>query len=172
MSVTVITSTIGRPELRQAIESVRAQTSPARHMVLVNGVKFHEQARSILKDYPNVEAHYLTDNTGDYGADGPANGLSLDRGAVLHRPKLSHGADKIRPSLRMHGTFERELPNWLGCSRWNSCGLLESRGAGARQVSRRVPMARTACVFIPSSHGHFARLKYSAFLASLGRVWF
>ncbi len=78
LTATVITSSIGRPELRQCIESVRAQTYGARyamdgakpllrHMVFVNGPKFHDSARAILKDYPDVEAFYLREETGDYG---------------------------------------------------------------------------------------------------------
>lgn len=70
MTVTVITSTIGRPELRQCIESVRQQGYPVRHMVYVNGPRFHESAREILKDYPDVHAIYLPEETGDYGMGG------------------------------------------------------------------------------------------------------
>lgn len=68
-SVTVITSSIGRPELRQAIESVRSQsyTGVVRHHVYVNGPRFHEAARAILRDYPDVHAVYLPEETGDYG---------------------------------------------------------------------------------------------------------
>lgn len=67
MNVTVITSSIGRKELRQTIESVRAQTYPCRHYVYVNGSMFHDRAREILNDYPQVTAIYLPENTGDYG---------------------------------------------------------------------------------------------------------
>jgi len=70
MSVTVITSTIGRPELRQCIESVRAQTIPARHYVYVNGPNYHEAARQTLNDFPGVHAIYLPEETGAYGEGG------------------------------------------------------------------------------------------------------
>lgn len=66
----VITSTIGRPDLRECIESVRAQSYHARHFVYVNGPKYHESARAILKDYPGVHAFYLPEETGDYGLGG------------------------------------------------------------------------------------------------------
>lgn len=67
-TVTVITSTIGRPELRQCIESVRRQTHPnIRHHVYVNGPRWHESARQVLKDFPDVHAVYLPEETGDYG---------------------------------------------------------------------------------------------------------
>lgn len=70
-TATVITSTIGRPELRQTIESVRAQTWPSvRHHVYVNGPKYHESARAILADYPGVTAFYMPEETGDYGTGG------------------------------------------------------------------------------------------------------
>jgi glycosyltransferase involved in cell wall biosynthesis len=70
MKATVITSSIGRPELKQCIESVRAQSVKVRHLVFVNGEKYHESARSILKDYPEVSAFYLPEETGDYGMGG------------------------------------------------------------------------------------------------------
>lgn len=63
----VITSTIGRPELRQCIESVKNQTLPTEHFVFVNGKKYHDSARSVLNDYPCVHAIYLPHETGDYG---------------------------------------------------------------------------------------------------------
>lgn len=67
ISAAVITSSIGRAELRQSIESVRAQTHKARHYVFVNGEKWHESAREVLRDYPEVCAVYLPEETGDYG---------------------------------------------------------------------------------------------------------
>lgn len=70
MTVTVITSTIGRPELRQCIESVRAQTHKASHFVFVNGPKYHASARLVLQDFPEVTAFYLPEETGDYGTGG------------------------------------------------------------------------------------------------------
>jgi glycosyltransferase involved in cell wall biosynthesis len=71
MTVTVITSSIGRPELRQCIESVRAQTYPVRHAVYVNGPAFHEPARAVLMDYPEIQAVYLPEDTGNYNGSGP-----------------------------------------------------------------------------------------------------
>ncbi len=67
MSVVVITSTIGRPELRQCIESVRAQVYPCRHYVFVNGPQWHYRSRKILQDFPHVHAIYLPEETGNYG---------------------------------------------------------------------------------------------------------
>lgn len=84
MNVTVITSTIGRPELKQCIESVRAQSISVRHMVLVNGAKFHDDAKVVLESFPEVESHYLTDNTGDYGA-GPCMADCYAAGPFLTR---------------------------------------------------------------------------------------
>lgn len=70
--VSVITSTIGRPELRACLESVRSQTFPVKHYVFVNGLKWHERASAILKDYPDVTAFYLPEETGAYGGVGPS----------------------------------------------------------------------------------------------------
>lgn len=70
-SITVVTSSIGRPELAQCIESVKNQAYPGiRHMVYVNGAKYHQNASKILNKYPEVTAFYLPDETGDYGAGG------------------------------------------------------------------------------------------------------
>jgi len=67
MNITVVTSSIGRPELRQCIESVRSQTIKVKHSVYVNGPKYHEKAREVLKDFEEVQAIYLPEETGDYG---------------------------------------------------------------------------------------------------------
>ncbi|AUI66360.1 MULTISPECIES: glycosyltransferase family A protein [Glaesserella] len=69
-SVAVITSTIGRPELRQAIQSVEAQTYPCTHYIFVDGKQHKDAAEIILKEYPNTVVTYLPMNT---GADGWTN---------------------------------------------------------------------------------------------------
>lgn len=67
----MITSSIGRKDLIQTIESVRAQTTKCIHYVFVNGARFHDLAREILKNYPDVHAIYIPEDTGDYGG-GPS----------------------------------------------------------------------------------------------------
>lgn len=67
MSAVVITSSIGRPELRVTLDSVRAQTMKVQHYVFVNGPPWHERAREILKDYPEVYAIYWPEETGECG---------------------------------------------------------------------------------------------------------
>ncbi len=67
MSVAVVTSTIGRSELIRAIRSVQEQTYPCVHYIFVDGKQFEEQAKAILKDYPNVIVTYLPMNTGAGG---------------------------------------------------------------------------------------------------------
>lgn len=72
-TVAVVTSTIGRPELIRAIESVRNQTYPCKHYIFVDGEQFHEKVREIVKPYsniPNIIVTYLPMNT---GADGWIN---------------------------------------------------------------------------------------------------
>jgi hypothetical protein len=66
MTVSVITSTIGRPELRRCVQSVRENYSDARHFVYVNGPQFHENARETLELFPDVTAFYLPEDTGSY----------------------------------------------------------------------------------------------------------
>lgn len=49
LTTAVITSTIGRPHLKKAIESVAAQTRHARHYIFIDGPKYEEQARSVIE---------------------------------------------------------------------------------------------------------------------------
>jgi hypothetical protein len=63
-TVAVITSTIGRPELVLAIESVQNQTYPCKHYVFVDGNIFCDKANSILAQFPNIVPIYLPMNTG------------------------------------------------------------------------------------------------------------
>lgn len=66
-TVAVITSTIGRSELRRAIESVRRQRYPCKHYIFVDGQAYHSQAEAIVKEYPDVVVTYLPMNTGANG---------------------------------------------------------------------------------------------------------
>ncbi|MCF7521457.1 glycosyltransferase [Neisseria sp. ZJ106] len=66
-TVAVITSSTGRAELERAILSVRAQTYPAKHYVIVDGEQFAEKVRAIVKKYPEVVTVYLPMNTGANG---------------------------------------------------------------------------------------------------------
>ena len=63
-TVAVVTSTIGRPELVLAIESVQNQTYPCKHYVFVDGNIFWDKAKAILEQFPNVIPVYLPMNTG------------------------------------------------------------------------------------------------------------
>ena len=66
-TVAVITSTIGRPELTLAIESVQNQTYPCKHYVFVDGNIFWDKAKSILEQFPDVIPICLPMNTGKNG---------------------------------------------------------------------------------------------------------
>ena len=63
-TVAVVTSTIGRPELALAIESVQNQTYPCKHYVFVDGNIFWDKAKSILEQFPDVIPICLPMNTG------------------------------------------------------------------------------------------------------------
>lgn len=64
-SVAVITATIGRDDLIQAIKSVQEQSYPCTHYVFVDGKDYHEKVKNLLKDdYPDVVVTYLPMNTG------------------------------------------------------------------------------------------------------------
>jgi glycosyltransferase involved in cell wall biosynthesis len=70
LSVAVVTSTLGRGTIRQAIESVRAQTyeGKVRHYVFAHGAPHHAKVEAILdEDYPYVEAVYLPNANGGGG---------------------------------------------------------------------------------------------------------
>ena len=66
-TVAVVTSTIGRPELALAIESVQNQTYPCKHYVFVDGNIFWDKAKSILEQFPDVIPICLPMNTGKNG---------------------------------------------------------------------------------------------------------
>ena len=66
-TVAVVTSTIGRPELALAIESVQNQTYPCKHYVFVDGNIFWDKAKPILEQFPDVIPIYLPMNTGKNG---------------------------------------------------------------------------------------------------------
>lgn len=88
-TITVVTSSIGRPELRACIESVQKQDYPlkVKHMVFVNGPPWHEKAKETLKDFPEVEAFYLREETGDVGI-GPGCGNVFAAGPWLTNSDL------------------------------------------------------------------------------------
>lgn len=75
-TVTVITSSIGRPELKQCVESVMAQTFPCKHMIFINGEKWHRAADEVLSQFTpmaNIQSIKLKEETGDCGV-GPGAG--------------------------------------------------------------------------------------------------
>jgi glycosyltransferase involved in cell wall biosynthesis len=69
LSVAVVTSTQGRGTIRQAIESVRAQTyeGKVRHYVFAHGQPHHVKVDILLEDYPFVEGVYLPNANGGGG---------------------------------------------------------------------------------------------------------
>lgn len=78
-TVTVITSSIGRPELAQAVRSVLAQDYPCRHHVYINGPRWQSdhtlEMIAGLKDNTTHRNHFflLPEETGDCGI-GPGAG--------------------------------------------------------------------------------------------------
>jgi hypothetical protein len=68
-TVTVITSTIGRPELRQCALSVQQQIVPCRHMIFANGEKYWVDAERSLFHHScaTAEKFFLREETGYYG---------------------------------------------------------------------------------------------------------
>lgn len=66
-SVTVITPTIGKPELADAIMSIRSQTYPTKHLVVVDGGKFFEKVWDLGVDLDNCQLVESPENTGENG---------------------------------------------------------------------------------------------------------
>lgn len=66
-TVAIITSTIGRPKLADAIESVKNQSYPCKHYIFVDGEQFADKARAIVDKYDDLVVTYLPMNTGANG---------------------------------------------------------------------------------------------------------
>jgi hypothetical protein len=71
LDTAVVTSTIGRPVLEEAIQSVITQTRSAKHYVFVHGKDYWEKSKTMLDKYPQVEAIYLPNNNGGNGYGEP-----------------------------------------------------------------------------------------------------
>ena len=83
-SVSIITSTVGRPELARCVESVRRQTYPnIQHLVVVDGPEHHAKANAILAPYPNLDVFYLPYATKQWGAKINAAFPQLAKGDYL-----------------------------------------------------------------------------------------
>ncbi|MEG9488587.1 glycosyltransferase family 2 protein [Mannheimia indoligenes] len=63
----MITSTIGRSELEEAIVSVRNQTYPVKHYIFIDGKDYWQASEKIIAKYPDVIPIYLPINTGKGG---------------------------------------------------------------------------------------------------------
>lgn len=66
-SIAVVTSTIGRAELEDAILSVKAQIYPCHHYVFVDGKIHAEKVKPLEQKYPDVVFTYLPISTGENG---------------------------------------------------------------------------------------------------------
>ena len=67
LTAAVVTSTVGRPVLRKAIESVAAQTRKARHYIFVDGPQYTQAAMDVITDTPVADdtvVMNLPNNTG------------------------------------------------------------------------------------------------------------
>jgi glycosyltransferase involved in cell wall biosynthesis len=69
LSVAVVTCTIGRKDLEEAIQSVKEQTRTAKHYVFVHGEEYRERADEVLSKHRDVIPVYLpyNNNNGGYG---------------------------------------------------------------------------------------------------------
>lgn len=72
--VAVVTTTVGRNTLEQAIRSIQQQTYPCQHYIFIDGKQFWEQvkAQELEQRYPDVTFVFLPMNTG--GKDHVGNG--------------------------------------------------------------------------------------------------
>ena len=82
--VSIITSTIGRPHLARAIESVKRQTYPnIQHIVAVDGPTHHERVREIMAPYDGIDVFYLPYPTRSVGGRIYAAMPHLSRGDFI-----------------------------------------------------------------------------------------
>lgn len=66
--VTIITATIGRPELARCIESVKAQTHKnIQHLIVVDGHEHKEKVDDIVSNYDDLDVVYLPYPTKQWG---------------------------------------------------------------------------------------------------------
>ena len=72
-TIAVVTATIGRPTLRETIESVRNQTVACQHYVFVHGKEYSAKANFIVDDYPDLRVIHLPVNV-DRGISGVRGG--------------------------------------------------------------------------------------------------
>ena len=76
-TVTVITPTIGSPKLWDAVESVKAQTYPCKHLIVADGPGFYDDAWQIAKSIYKLDGYdgllqveCSPENTGANGFNG------------------------------------------------------------------------------------------------------
>jgi glycosyltransferase involved in cell wall biosynthesis len=76
LSVAVVTSTIGRPTLRQTVESVKAQTRQCEHYVFIHGQQYAPQAWSNLPRYNHTKVVQLPHNGNRPNSEGMGYGMA------------------------------------------------------------------------------------------------
>ena len=69
-SVTVITPTIGKPELTQSIKSVKNQTYGCKHIVVVDGIEHYKKVCEVSDLHANMRVCVTPENTGANGFNG------------------------------------------------------------------------------------------------------
>jgi glycosyltransferase involved in cell wall biosynthesis len=67
MKTTIITPTIGSDFLRQAVESVKAQTVPCKHLIVVDGAQYYDKVLRLIDQRPNISFLVLPENVGGGG---------------------------------------------------------------------------------------------------------
>ncbi|MGX2950226.1 glycosyltransferase family 2 protein [Ursidibacter sp. B-7004-1] len=65
--IAIVTSTIGRNTLTKTMQSIREQTVPCQHYIIVDGNQGAEAVKEMVKAFPEVIVIYLPINTGANG---------------------------------------------------------------------------------------------------------
>lgn len=67
INTTIITPTIGTDFLRDAVLSVRRQTQPVNHLIVVDGAEYYDKVLRLIDPHPNQKILVLPENVGGGG---------------------------------------------------------------------------------------------------------
>ncbi|MBV6541238.1 glycosyltransferase family 2 protein [Ursidibacter maritimus] len=83
--IAIVTATIGRNTLTRTMQSIREQTVPCRHYIIVDGNQGAEAVKEMVKAFPEVIVIYLPINT---GANGVKNSMINAMAPFLVKEKI------------------------------------------------------------------------------------
>jgi hypothetical protein len=70
MTAAIVTTTNGRSSLRRTVESVYAQTRPAKHYIVTDGILSFERFAALRDEYPRSETMWCSQKVGGLNLEG------------------------------------------------------------------------------------------------------